>query len=62
MYASSWFLTLFTTQLPLHIVCRAIDLFLSEVDYSIYETKLKYLTFVNFFLYMHIGYGSDLSY
>ncbi|CAF3543864.1 unnamed protein product [Adineta steineri] len=29
-FASSWFLTLFTTQLPLNIVCRTMDLFLSE--------------------------------
>ena len=32
MYASSWFLTLFTTQFPLTMVCRTMDLFLSEVD------------------------------
>ena len=31
MYASSWFLTLFTNQFPLNIVCRVMDLFLSEV-------------------------------
>lgn len=31
MYASSWFLTLFTNQFPLSIVCRIMDLFLSEV-------------------------------
>lgn len=31
MYASSWFLTLFTTALPLHLACRVMDVFLSEV-------------------------------
>jgi hypothetical protein len=31
MYASSWFLTLFTNQFSLNIVCRIMDLFLSEV-------------------------------
>ena len=35
MYASSWFLTLFTTQFSLAVVDRIMDLFLSEVDYSI---------------------------
>lgn len=30
MYASSWFLTLFTSNLPLHIANRVMDLFLSE--------------------------------
>ncbi|CAF3794275.1 unnamed protein product [Rotaria sordida] len=30
MYASSWFLTLFTTQFPLNIVSHVMDLFLSE--------------------------------
>lgn len=33
MYASSWFLTLFTTQFPLNMACRTMDLFLSEVGY-----------------------------
>ena len=31
MYASSWFLTLFTNQFPLNVVSRIMDLFLSEV-------------------------------
>jgi hypothetical protein len=39
MFASSWFLTFFTTQLPLNLVCRSMDLFLSEVDYSIDKNK-----------------------
>ncbi|KAF6021285.1 EVI5L [Bugula neritina] len=30
MYASSWFLTLFTTQLPLHVCFRIMDIFLFE--------------------------------
>jgi len=39
VYASSWFLTLFSTQLPLNIVCRIMDLFLSEVNYLIKKRK-----------------------
>jgi hypothetical protein len=31
MYSSSWFLTLFTTSLPLSLVCRIMDVFLNEV-------------------------------
>lgn len=31
MYSSSWFLTLFTTSLPLPLVCRIFDVFLNEV-------------------------------
>ncbi len=30
MYCSSWFLTLFTTALPLSLVCRIFDIFLNE--------------------------------
>lgn len=30
MYASSWFLTLFATSLPLSLACRVMDLFISE--------------------------------
>eukprot|EP00092_Neocalanus_flemingeri_P051373 GFUD01059735.1.p1 GENE.GFUD01059735.1~~GFUD01059735.1.p1 ORF type:complete len:169 (+),score=43.16 GFUD01059735.1:347-853(+) len=30
LYASSWFLTLFTTSLPLILSCRVMDCFLSE--------------------------------
>jgi hypothetical protein len=30
MYCSSWFLTLFTTALPLPLVCRIFDIFLNE--------------------------------
>lgn len=30
MYASSWFLTLFTSNLPIHLSTRIMDLFLSE--------------------------------
>lgn len=32
MYCSSWFLTLFTTSLPLPLVCRIFDIFLNEVS------------------------------
>ena len=32
MYASSWFLTLFTTSLPLSLARRVMDLFISEVS------------------------------
>lgn len=31
MYASSWFLTLFTTTLPLDLANRIMDVFLAEV-------------------------------
>lgn len=31
MYASSWFLTLFTTTLPLELANRIMDIFLAEV-------------------------------
>ena len=46
MYASSWFLTLYTTQLPLNIARRAMDLFLSEVGYSINEEIKIFDTFI----------------
>lgn len=32
MYASSWFLTLFTTSMPLSLARRVMDLFISEVS------------------------------
>lgn len=35
MYASSWFITLFTSQFPLSMVYRTMDLFLSEVIHLI---------------------------
>ena len=34
MYCSSWFLTLFTTALPLPLVCRIFEIFLNEVTNS----------------------------
>ena len=34
MYSSSWFLTLFTTALPLPLVCRIFDIFLNEVNFK----------------------------
>ena len=35
MYASSWFLTLFATVVPLSVACRVMDLFISEVSHCI---------------------------
>ena len=34
MYASQWFLTLFTAKFPLFVVYHILDLFLSEVTSS----------------------------
>lgn len=31
MFASQWFLTLFTAKFPLHVVFHILDLYLSEV-------------------------------
>lgn len=43
MYASSWFLTLFTSCLPLHIANRVMDLFLSEGMEVIFRLSLAIL-------------------
>ena len=43
MYASSWFLTLFTAFLPLHIAERVIDLFLSEGMEMIFRLSIALL-------------------
>ncbi|XP_074654316.1 ecotropic viral integration site 5 ortholog-like [Tubulanus polymorphus] len=43
MYASSWFLTLFTTALPLSISCRIMDLFLSEGMEIVFKVALAIL-------------------
>jgi len=43
MYASSWFLTLFTSCLPLHIAYRVVDLFLSEGMEIIFRFSLAIL-------------------
>ena len=32
MFASQWFLTLFTAKFPLHVVFHILDLYLSEVN------------------------------
>ena len=40
MYASSWFLTLFATVVPLSVACRVMDLFISEVSDSIIHVIL----------------------
>ena len=44
MYASSWFLTLFTTVLPLPVACRIMDVFLSEGMEVIFKVALALLT------------------
>ena len=44
MYASSWFLTLFTTSLPIHLSCRIMDCFLLEGVEVIFRLALALLT------------------
>lgn len=45
MYASSWFLTLFTTALNLNLICcRIMDVFLSEGMEMIFKIALALLT------------------
>ncbi|XP_067012573.1 ecotropic viral integration site 5 ortholog isoform X2 [Anabrus simplex] len=44
MYASGWFLTLFTTALPLPVACRIMDVFLSEGMEVIFKVALALLT------------------
>ncbi|CAF3535619.1 unnamed protein product [Rotaria sordida] len=43
MYASSWFLTLFTKQFSLNMVCRIMDLFLSEGMEMIFRISMGLL-------------------
>jgi hypothetical protein len=43
MFASSWFLTLFTTQLPLNVVSHTMDLFLSEGMEMIFRISIALL-------------------
>lgn len=43
MYASSWFLTLFTTALSLPLACRIFDVFLSEGMEIIFKVALAML-------------------
>ena len=43
LYASSWFLTLFTTSLPLPVACRVMDCFLSEGIEVIFRIALTLL-------------------
>ena len=45
MYSSSWFLTLFTTSLPLPLVCRIFDIFLNEGFEIIFRVGLALLEF-----------------
>lgn len=44
MYASSWFLTLYTTALNLPVSCRIMDIFLSEGMEFIFKVALALLT------------------
>ncbi|KAL3285171.1 hypothetical protein HHI36_019290 [Cryptolaemus montrouzieri] len=44
MYASGWFLTLFTTTLTLPVACRIMDVFLSEGMETIFKVALAMLT------------------
>lgn len=45
MYASSWFLTLYTTALNLNLICcRIMDVFLSEGMEMIFKIALALLT------------------
>ena len=44
LYASSWFLTLFTTSLPIHLSCRIMDCFLLEGVEVIFRLALALLT------------------
>nr|XP_023018329.1 ecotropic viral integration site 5 ortholog-like [Leptinotarsa decemlineata] len=44
MYASSWFLTLFTTALTLPLACRIMDVFLSEGMEIIFKVAMAMLT------------------
>lgn len=44
MYASSWFLTLFTSAFPLPVACRIMDVFLSEGMDVIFKVALALLT------------------
>ena len=40
LYASSWFLTLFTTSLPIHLSCRIMDCFLADGIEAIFRLAL----------------------
>lgn len=44
IYASSWFLTLFTTTLSLPLACRIMDVFLSEGIEIVFKVALAMLT------------------
>lgn len=41
MFASQWFLTLFTAKFPLHVVFHILDLYLSEVGQWILWVWMK---------------------
>jgi len=43
LYASSWFLTLFTTSLPIHLSCRIMDCFLADGIEAIFRLALALL-------------------
>ncbi|KFM73888.1 hypothetical protein X975_21286, partial [Stegodyphus mimosarum] len=53
MYASSWFLTLFTSSLPLHLACRVMDLFLSEGMEMIFRIGIAILQYCKEDLLQH---------
>eukprot|EP00096_Caligus_rogercresseyi_P005393 TRINITY_DN2078_c0_g1_i1.p1 TRINITY_DN2078_c0_g1~~TRINITY_DN2078_c0_g1_i1.p1 ORF type:complete len:808 (+),score=302.38 TRINITY_DN2078_c0_g1_i1:336-2426(+) len=44
LYASSWFLTLFTTSLPIQLSCRVMDVFLSEGTEVIFRLAIALIT------------------
>lgn len=44
MYASQWFLTLFTAKFPLHVVFPILDLFLLDGMDTIFQVALALLT------------------
>lgn len=53
MYASSWFLTLFTSSLPFHLACRVMDLFLSEGMEIIFKIGIAILQYCKEDLLQH---------
>ncbi|GFY31270.1 ecotropic viral integration site 5 ortholog [Trichonephila clavipes] len=53
MYASSWFLTLFTSSLSLHLACRVMDLFLSEGMEMIFRIGIAILQYCKEDLLQH---------
>ena len=56
MYASSWFLTLFATVVPMSVACRVMDLFISEVGTMTFHYKLYRVICLVFFLIANLSY------